>query len=289
MEVTGNTRLFYELVSPHVARVAVVNPSEFRVIRQSTKKTDKHDAQALALFLSEDLLPEVLMKGKQHAELAGLTQTRDALVKQHTALKNKVNNLLSSRGVNLKKESMASGKGLRQVLGMKFAPLMEIELEVLVEQIRVINTSVAKLENTIKEEGAKLPGHKNLKSIKGIGDLGATILLSVIGDVNDFASEGKLAAYFGIVPRVSNSNETERSGRITKRGTKLGRTTLVQCALIAKRYSPYLARFYERIKFRCGTGKAIIALAKKFLGIIYNTLKEDWVFVDFPNFELATE
>ena len=124
VEVTGNTRLFYELVAPHVARVAVVNPSEFRVIRQSTKKTDKHDAQALALFLSKDLLPEVRMKDKQHAELASLTQTRDVLVKQRTALKNKVNNLLSSRGVNLKKESLTSEKGLRQVLGMKFAPLM---------------------------------------------------------------------------------------------------------------------------------------------------------------------
>lgn len=288
VEVTGNTRLFYDLVAPHVARVAVVNPSEFRVIRQSTKKTDKHDACALALFLSKNLLPEVRMKDKQHAELASLAQTRDALVKQRTALKNKVNNLLSSQGINLKRESLSSEKGLREVLGMKFAPLMEIELEVLVEQIRAINASVAKLEETIKKEGSKLSGHKNLKSIKGIGDLGATILLSVIGDVNDFADEGKLAAYFGIVPRVSNSNETERSGRITKRGTKLGRTTLVQCALIAKRYSPYLARFYERIKSRRGTGKAIIALAKKFLGIIYNTLKEDWVFADFPKFELET-
>jgi len=288
VEVTGNTRLFYDLVAPHVQRVAVVNPSEFRVIRQSTKKTDKHDARALALFLSKNLLPEVRMKDREHAELASLTQTRDALVKQRTALKNKVNNLLSSQGVNLSKESLTSEKGLRQVLGMKFTPLMEIELAVLVEQIRALNASVAKLEGTIKEEGAKLPGHKNLKSIKGIGDLGATILLSVIGDVNDFANEGKLAAYFGIVPRVNNSNETERSGRITKRGTKLGRTTLVQCALIAKRYSPYLARFYERIKARRGTGKAIIALAKKFLGIIYNTLKEGWVFADFPKFELVT-
>ena len=58
VEVTGNTQLFYELVSPHVARVAVVNPSEFRVIRQSIKKTDKYDVQALALFLSKDLLSE---------------------------------------------------------------------------------------------------------------------------------------------------------------------------------------------------------------------------------------
>jgi transposase len=109
----------------------------------------------------------------------------------------------------------------------------------------------------------------------------------VIGDVKDFPEEGKLASYFGIVPRGQNSNETEHSGRITKRGTKLGRTTLVQCALIAKRYSPYLDRFYERIRTRRGTGKAIIALARKFLGIVYHTLKNNWTFEDFPNFVLA--
>ncbi|NIP67290.1 transposase, partial [Candidatus Bathyarchaeota archaeon] len=61
-----------------------------------------------------------------------------------------------------------------------------------------------------------------------------------IGDINDFEDEKKLAAYFGIVPRVSNSNETRRQGRITKQGSKLGRTTLVQCTLIAIRYSDYL-------------------------------------------------
>ena len=62
------------------------------------------------------------------------------------------------------------------------------------------------------------------------------------------------------MPRVSNSNEMERSGQITKRGSKPGRTALVQCALIAQRFSPYLKRYYENIKARRGTGKAIIAL-----------------------------
>lgn len=118
--------------------------------------------------------------------------------------------------------------------------------------------------------------------------------MSVIGDIHDFAGPGKLAAYFGIVPRVRNSNEVERSGRITKRGTKLGRTTLVQCALIAMRYrsylarySSYLAKFYPKIQAHRGTGTAIITLAKKFLGVIYHTLKNNWVFEDFPNFVLA--
>lgn len=61
---------------------------------------------------------------------------------------------------------------------------------------------------------------------------------------------------------------------------------LVQCALIAKRYSPYLANYYEHMRSRRGAGRAIIALARKFLGIIYRTLKYNWVFEDFPNFAL---
>jgi hypothetical protein len=120
-----------------------------------------------------------------------------------------------------------------------------------------------------------------------VGKITGAILLSVIGDVNDFPDEHRLASYFGIVARGSNSNETERSGRIHKRGSKLGRTALVQSALIAAKYSPYLRSFYERVKTRRGAGRAIIALARKFLGIIYRTLKNQWVFEDFPNFVLA--
>ena len=108
----------------------------------------------------------------------------------------------------------------------------------------------------------------------------------MIGDINNFEDEKKLAAYFGIVPRVSNSNETNHQGRITKRGSKLGRTTLVQCTLIAIRHSNYLRAFYEKLKAKKGSGKAIIATAKKLLGIIYQTLKNKWVFEDFPSFVL---
>ena len=286
VEVTGNTRLFHDAVAPHVGRIVAVNPSQFKVITHSVKKTDPNDARNLALYLAKDLLPEVRMKDKTQAQIASLTQTRDTMVKLRTALKNKVNNLCSAHGVNLNKESLASEKGLRAVLEMRFDPLVNLELKIIIDQIRSLNRSIAELEETIGKEGQKLEGHKNLTSIKGIGGLSAGILLSIIGDIGDFSDEGKLAAYFGIVPRISNSNETEHSGRITKRGTKLGRTTLVQCALIAQRYSPYLKNYYERKKSR-GTGKAIIALARKFLGIIYRTLKNKWVFEDFPNFVLA--
>jgi hypothetical protein len=58
-------------------------------------------------------------------------------------------------------------------------------------------------------------------------------------------------------------------------------------SLIAQRYSPYLKKFYEKTKARRGSGKAIIALARKLLGIIYRTLKNYWVFKDVPNFVLS--
>ena len=289
VEVTGNTRLFHDAVKPHVSRVVAVDPNQFKVISHSVKKTDSNDARNLALYLAKDLLPEVRMKDKTQAQVASLTQTRDTLVKLRTALKNKINNILSAHGINLAKEALSSEKALNEVLAMKFDLMVEVELKVIVDQIRSLNKSIAELEKSITDEGSKLEGHKNLTSIKGIGPLTGSILLSVIGDIHDFADEGKLAAYFGIVPRVSNSNETEHTGRITKRGSKLGRTALVQCALIAQRYSPYLKTYYEKTKARRGTGKAIIALARKLLGIIYRTLKNNWVFEDFPNFVLAEE
>ncbi len=242
VEMTGNTRFCHAAVAPHVARVVTVDPNQFQVISQSVKKTDPNDARNLALDLAKDLLPEVRMKEKTEAQIASLTQTRDTLVKLRTALKNKINNILAAHGINLAKEALSSEKALAAVLEMQFDEMVEVELQVIVKQIRGLNQSIAKLEQTIRDRGQKLKGHRNLTSIKGIGNLGASILLSVIGDIGDFADDGKLAAYFGIVPRVQNSNETERCGRITKRGAKRG------------------------------GGKAILALARKFLGIIYRTL-----------------
>ncbi|MCP4713381.1 MAG: IS110 family transposase [Planctomycetes bacterium] len=190
-------------------------------------------------------------------------------------------------GKRFKKETLGTEKGLKSALAFDRDMIVQIELEVLTEQIRCLTKSIKKPDDQMIDQGKKLKGHKNLASIKGIGDRSATALLSVIGNVKDFADENKLAAYFGIVPRVSDSNETIRHGRITKRGSKIGRTTLVQCTLVATRYSPYLRHYYDRIKKHRGSGKAIIATARKFLGIIYNTLINDWGFEDFPDFVLA--
>jgi len=287
VEATGNTDFFVNAISGQVSRVVVVNPREFKVIRSSVKKTDKHDARALAYFLSKDMLPEARHKSRQHQQVSSVSQTRDKLVKSRTYFMNKVHGILNTCGIKLKKESLGTEKGLQRIADYDVDDVSRFEVEVLIDQIRSLTRGIKQLDRKLIELGSELPGYENIVSIKGIGDRSAAILLSAIGDINDFADESKLCAYFGIVPRISNSNETERSGRITKRGTKLGRTTLVQCTLVAIRYSDYLRRFYDRIKSKKGSGKAIIATAKKLLGIIYKTLKNDWVFEDFSQFVLA--
>jgi transposase len=292
VESTGNARFFVETVRKHVKRVVVVDPNNFDIIRRSTKKTDEVDARALALFLSKEMLPEARMKTGLQAELGSMVATRDTLVKQRTALINAIHNVLNAHGLKRKKEELTTARGLDKVLPLAeeclLPALARVQLAVLVEQIKGLNEGIKKLDTQIVEKGRRMQGHRNLASIKGIGEKGATILLSVIGDIDDFADQGKLAAYFGIVPRVRKSNDTVYYGRITKDGSKLGRTTLVQCTLVAIRYSPYLAAFYAQVAKRRGKGKAIIATARKLLGVIYNTLKNGWVFTDFPAFQYST-
>ncbi len=194
VESTGNTRLFYDAVVEHVERIAAVNPSQFKVISQSVKKTDKNDAELLALYLAKGLLPEVRMKERKQREVSHLAQSRDLLVKQRSALKVKVNNLLSAEGINLKREALSSKKALDRVLSLPLSPLMLAEARVLVGQIRSLTESIDELEKMIEEEGPKLAGHRNLMSIKGIGPVSAAVLLSVIGDIRDFAEPGRLGS-----------------------------------------------------------------------------------------------
>lgn len=284
VEATGNSRYFAEQITGLVKEVKIVNPRKFKIISESVKKTDKIDAELIAFFLSKGMLPEVRMNAENYSRVKSLCNTRDKLVKLRTTLKNKIHNILNAHGIISKKEDFSSAKGLERVKGYSVNEMSRIELEVIIEQINHLNAGIKKLEEQIVDKGKKLKGFENITSIKGIGEKGGTILLSIIGDIEDFSDAKKLAAYFGLVPKVEDSNEKKRHGRITKRGSALGRSTLVQCTLIAIKYSEYLRSYYDKLKTKKGSGKAIIATSRKLLGIIYQTLKEDWIFEDFPNF-----
>lgn len=286
-EATGNSSFFRDKVAPHVKRVVVIAPGDFDVIRKSVKKTDKHDARAIALFLSKGMLPEARLKNKEHDQISSLIGTREQLVKTRTALINKTHSLFNRHGLKVKKETLTSPKCFERLIAShQWERMEQIEIDVIRDQLAAIDKSLKKLNKEIADQAEQLPGFKNLESIKGIGSLSAAVLLITIGDIKNFKKPENLASYFGIVPTVSQSNQQCTTGRITKRGSKMGRKALVQCTWIAIRYSPYLNNFYEKMKKKKGAGKAIIATAHHLLNTIFYTLKNNWVFEDFANFKL---
>lgn len=208
VEATGNTAWFCDEIRSCVGRIVVVNPRQFQVIRKSVNKTDKNDARALAFFLSKDMLPETRLKSTAEAELSSLTQTRDVLVKQRTMLFNKAHAMFVRRGMKLKKEGLASRKRLHELDLSQFSALEQVELNALRAQALNLTEALNALDKAIEAAGSALPGYEEISSIKGIGPRSAAILLSGIGNVSDFDSADKLAAYVGIVPKVSQSNET---------------------------------------------------------------------------------
>ena len=77
------------------------------------------------------------------------------------------------------------------------------------------------------------------------------------------ADEGKLAAYFGIVPRVSRSNETEHTGRIT--GKQTGADGVGAMRADRATVQPISEAVLRRDQDTPGNRQAIIALARKLL------------------------
>ncbi|MFP4098639.1 MAG: IS110 family transposase [Alphaproteobacteria bacterium] len=255
IEATGNAAHFCKMVEPHVSRVVIIAPWQFEVIRRSVKKTDKHDARAIALFLSKDMLPEARIRSDAHVELSSLVTTRDQFVKLRVSLLGKVHGMFVPHGLKVKLEGLTSKIGFkRNIAKYDWSALENCELDVIENQLHSLHQNIKTLEKEITAFARNLPGYENMISIKGIGALSAAVMPVHIGDVTDIKNTGRLAAYFGIVPKVSNSNENNKSGRITKRGS----------------------------------GKAIIATARKLLNTIFHTLKNNWVFEDFSNFKLLT-
>jgi transposase len=287
VEATTNSRWFVNQIKPVVEQVEVVNPRQFEVIAKSVKKTDQADAAVLAEFSSKQMLPTVRQRTDEQAEVQSLCGLRTNLVEMRTALFNRMHALVIGSGRQETKRSVKSNLGRKRLLGQAWSELERVQLEIMSGQIEDLDKAIGKAEEAIAKAGEKLAGYANLITIKGIGAQSAALLTAVIGEIADFSSENKLASYFGVVPRVSNSNQSVKHGRITKQGNKAARTALLQCALVAKKFSEYLKQFYERIKVRRGSGKAKIALARKFLVVIYHTLKNNWMFTDFTKFEKA--
>ncbi|MDQ5922184.1 MAG: transposase [Pseudomonadota bacterium] len=218
VESTSNSNWFYEECKSLVAKIVVVNTHQFRVIATSCNKTDENDARVLAEFLAKDMLPTSKTKDIHLMHLQSSIDTRAILIKQKTMLKNEIHAIFVQNGLKLKSSLLESNKGLNSIKDSNVSATMRLNLQVLVDMIIGINNQIKILDQHLELEGSKLCGYEHLTQIKGVGCITAIMLLIAIGNINNFDSAKKLCSYFGIVPRVRNSNDTINHGSITKRG-----------------------------------------------------------------------
>ena len=86
-------------------------------------------------------------------------------------------------------------------------------------------------------------------SIPGIAFTSASSILAEIGNYRDFENENKLAAWCGLVPKISESADKRIIGSITKQGSKHVRRMLVQVAhAISRTRNSRLKSFFLRLK-----------------------------------------
>jgi transposase len=136
-------------------------------------------------------------RAKEREAAQSLAQTREQLVGLRTKLINQVHALLAANGRKEKRERLTTAKGLTE--GREkyaWSAAEEIQLQVIAAQISSLNEGIKQLDEAISKAGEQLEGFDNLVSIKGIGKRSAALLLSVIGEVRDFASEGRAGELF---------------------------------------------------------------------------------------------
>lgn len=277
VESTGNTRYFKNRMEQAGIEVVVINTLKFKVVNESVKKTDKHDAATIAEFLEKDMLPQSHLCSEVSEQLRRLLKVRTTLVRTNVAVKNQIHALLTELGMKDTKASLQSKRGRQKVLDALKKAEYGLVVQPLFDTIDQLEQNVKRIEAELERLTSDDNVVRLLQTMPGCGKIGAWTIRAYTDDIKRFASPKKYAAYAGLVPWVQNSNETTRHGKITKRGPTELRTALVQLMLGIRRYSAKtgswrIIEHYEAMKKNKGSGKAIIAIARKLAVIIWHML-----------------
>jgi transposase len=248
------------------------------------RKTDKDDALKLARMAAMGELKDVHMPTESHREFRSLVKYRKTLDQRINKMKCAIRAWFVNHGIAIDAGDKAWHTGRTRIDSFR-KPLetcsadelwkgeLDIELTQLDSLTKQLDTIVKKLESIGKHDRRI----QLLLTIPGVGWRTAEILVACIDDPHRFKNGRQVAAYFGLVSRQYQSGETDRNGRITKRGNPLARTILVECSWSSLRYNAWAKAVYDRVsgKQKTRKKKAAIALARKIAVVAWAMLRDD--------------
>lgn len=276
LEASTNTWALAELLGQHAGRVVVSNPLRTRAIADAKRKTDDIDAATLAELLAADYLPEVWQPDEATRRLRRLTAHRAALVRDRTAVRNRVTAILARRLLRAPTTDPFGVRGRAWLATLQLPADEQLSLDSALRLERLLQTEVEAAERVIAQLVIDDPRVHRLLTIPGIGLVTAAGIVAVVGDIGRFARPAKLVSYLGLDPRVRQSGDRPAlRGHISRAGQAHARGLLTEAAHAASRTPGPLATFHARLRHRRGAGIAVVATARKLAVLVWHLLAND--------------
>jgi transposase len=276
--------------------VHIANPRKVRLIADSKMKCDRIDATTLAELLAVGYLPESYRAPKSIQEIRALVRERLYLVELQTGVKNRIQGVLTRRGLHALAYHPTSVRGAKAI-----AEGSDEEMKRSSQFLRDVALFIKPLDQQIETFAKGDTIAQLLMTMPGVGAITATTIVAEVGDFTRFASPKALASFAGIVPSQRSSGEKARFGHITKTGSKYLRHVLVEASyrirasssdtvgnkvVDPKKNTTPLIDFLDKRKKEHAASSARVALAHRMLTIMWHMVKNNTPYQ--PDFSLRT-
>jgi transposase len=153
---------------------------------------------------------------------------------------------------------------------------LQLEVALEIDRLRLLEAQISKLSREIAVLYDKLHPSDALRTIPGIGETLAPLVLGVLHETRRFAGLHQLRGFCGLFPRINSSGGANQPGQsITQSGNNRIKRALYLAADAARRIDPGLAEVYWRLMVRKGHHhkQALCAVATRLVNRIGKVLR----------------
>jgi len=155
-------------------------------------------------------------------------------------------------------------------------------------RIDALNADIAEVEDRVEKQIAPFADAvARLDAIPGINPTTAQVIIAEVGvDMTRFPTAAHLASWAKFSPIISESAGKKKGKNATGKGNRYLARALGEAAVSAGKTDTFLGERYRRLARRRGKQKAIVAVGRSILVIVWHLLSDPPVdFVDLgPNF-----
>lgn len=243
--------------------------------RKVKRKNDRCDALKAAQLSAVNQVREVHIPRIEVRQWRALIAFRHRLVRRRGQIKNHIRDLLLREGQILPSGGKCwTQKGVTWLEAIA-TPLSEVEMHELwrgelaieLRQLRAVQEEIEVAEEKLDAIGAADPRVRLLRTIPGVGARLSEAIVALLDRPERFRKSREVSAYIGMVPKELDSGETQRRGKITRHGSRLVRSLLVEVAWAGLRHNPWVRETYQRISGGKKSRKkiAIVAVGRRLM------------------------